>query len=115
MKATLLKRLWLLLWLLFVGVMLSSSTWGYDAQPSYVSNGYDLRPVSSTHYDSAPVLVGNERKMPGSARRADFGQFAESLAAEGTVATQLEFDFAKGLGSAPKPVYPPNNGVLGSR
>ena len=28
--------------------------------------------------------------------------------------TQLEFDFVKGLGPAPKPVYPPNNGFLGS-
>jgi hypothetical protein len=37
---------------------------------------------------------------------------ADGVAAK--TGTQLEFHFVKGLGSAPKPVYPPNNGFLGS-
>jgi hypothetical protein len=84
MKATLLKRLWLLLWLLFAGGTLPLITWGYGAQPSCVSTYYDAPPASTTDYDSTPVLVGNERRARESAGCAVFGKFPGFLAAETT-------------------------------
>jgi len=82
MKKRLLKHIWLLLWLLFAGGTLPSIMWGYDVQPNCLSIGYDLCPASTTDYDSTPMHIRNERKTPGSAGCAVFGEFAKFLAAE---------------------------------
>lgn len=83
MKTRLLKYLWLLLWPLFAGGALPSMTWDYDAQPNHLNTGYDLRPVSTTDYGPAPMLVGKERQTQGSADCVVFGKVAEFFAAEG--------------------------------
>jgi hypothetical protein len=77
--------------------------------------GYDNRAkLISADYVATSVLPSGQGRNALAGERTLFTKFAGFLAAEGTTATQLEFDFAKGLGPAPKPVYPPNNGFLGS-
>ena len=71
-----------LLWLFFAVSTFPSITWGYDAQTSRVTNGYDLRPVSDTDYDSATLLVGNERRAEAPGVNGLFVQIGRSVAAK---------------------------------
>ena len=113
---TFLHKLLASIWLLVFGINCSdagiASTFGYTREIQGQIE-YDAPHMGIFGYDGAVMHTANECVGQLANERPVFAPFSNSFAAEGT-ATQLEFDFAKGLGSAPKPVYPPNNGVLGS-
>jgi len=99
-KLLLQLRYGLLLWsLFFASGLVPQSAFGNNAY-SRASAVYDGASFLVLDYDSASTLSANESENRIREEGGVFAQFAKFLAAEETTATQLEFQFAKDVGSS---------------